>query len=74
MSSKRNHLRDRFTFSLRGMTATASLFITPVIADDAINKAWDKKLHNGAREQRDPSEKQAAGDFHCQQPLPESLG
>ena len=44
MSNKRNFFRDRFTFGLRGMTATASFFITPVIADDRINKAWDEKL------------------------------
>lgn len=44
MSNKRNFFRDRFTFSLRGMTATASFFITPVLADDRINKAWDEKL------------------------------
>lgn len=44
MSNKRNFFRDRFTFSLRGMTATASFFITPVVADDRINKAWDEKL------------------------------
>ncbi|MEN8807805.1 MAG: hypothetical protein ABF291_10020 [Desulfobacterales bacterium] len=74
MSSKRNLFHDRFTFSLRGMTATASFFITPVIADDTINKAWDEKLHNAAREQRDPPEDQAADDFSCQQPLSESLG
>ena len=36
--------RDAFTFSLRGMTATASYFIAPVIADDEINRAWDEKL------------------------------
>ena len=44
MSNQRNFFRDRFTFGLRGMTATASFFITPVIADDRINKAWDEKL------------------------------
>ncbi len=44
MSNKRHFFRDRFTFGLRGMTATASFFITPVIADDRINKAWDEKL------------------------------
>jgi hypothetical protein len=44
MSQKRHFLRDRFTFSLRGMTATASWFITPVLADDRINRAWDEKL------------------------------
>jgi hypothetical protein len=44
MSNKRNFFRDRFTFSLRGMNATASFFITPVLADDRINRAWDEKL------------------------------
>ena len=44
MSQKRHFFRDRFTFGLRGMTATASYFITPVLADDRINRAWDEKL------------------------------
>ena len=74
MSSKRNLFRDRFTFSLRGMTATASFFIMPVIADNTINKAWDEKIQNAAREQRDPPEDPAADDFSCGQPLSETLG
>lgn len=44
MSKKRNFFRDPFAFSLRGITATASYFIPPVIADDRINRAWDEKL------------------------------
>ena len=53
MSNKRNFIRDRFTFGLRGMTATASYFITPVIADDSINRAWDEKLRRESRENPD---------------------
>ena len=44
MSNVRRFFRDPFTFSCRGITATASFFITPVIADDTINRAWDAKL------------------------------
>ena len=51
MSNKTDFLRDRFTFSLRGMTATASFFITPVVADDRINKAWDEKFQGRAPEE-----------------------
>ena len=50
MNTKDKRTRDKFTFSLRGMTATGSFFIPPVIADDAINKAWDEKLQSGSRE------------------------
>jgi hypothetical protein len=50
MSQERHFLRDRFTFGLRGMTATASYFITPVLADDRINQAWDKKLGGKAHQ------------------------
>ena len=50
MSKQRIPFRDRFTFSLRGMTATASWFITPVIADDHINRAWDEKLDRRAHQ------------------------
>ena len=57
MSSKRNHFRDRFTFSLRGMTATASFFITPVIADDTINNAWDQNLRCKEQGRADDKEK-----------------
>jgi hypothetical protein len=32
------------------MTATASFFITPVVADDRINKAWDEKFQDRASE------------------------
>lgn len=54
MSNKRKFFRDRFTFGLRGMTATASFFITPVIADDRINKAWDEKLGRAEPGTREP--------------------
>ena len=53
MSNKRNFFRDRFTFSLRGMTATASLFISPVIADDTINRSWDQKYRPSERKKHD---------------------
>ena len=64
MSNKTDFLRDRFTFSLRGMTATASFFITPVVADDRINKAWNEKLQDKAGEK--PADT-VAGDLICQQ-------
>ena len=64
MSTNRRFLRDRFTFSLRGMTATASFFITPVVADDRINKAWDEKFQEKAREA--PAD-HVVGDLICQQ-------
>lgn len=44
MSNERKYFRDRFTFSLRGMTATASYFIAPVIADDRITRARDEAI------------------------------
>ena len=50
MGNHRKRFIDRFTFNLRGMTATASFFITPVIADDTINRAWDEKLERAERE------------------------
>lgn len=64
MSTNRHFLRDRFTFSLRGMTATASFFITPVVADDRINKAWDEKFQDKAPEK--PAEN-VTGELICQQ-------
>jgi len=66
MINRRKFLHDRFSFSLRGMTATASYFITPVVADDRINKAWDKKFRTGARE---PDAEQTCESFDCQQAM-----
>jgi hypothetical protein len=36
------------------MTATASWFIMPVIADDHINRAWDEKLDRRAHQSGAP--------------------
>jgi hypothetical protein len=46
------------------MTATASFFITPVVADDVINKAWDRKLREKAC---DAPADDVVGDLICQQ-------
>ena len=70
MGITKKFLRDRFTFSLSGGTAVASFFITPVIADDTINKAWDQKLRHKAQERPDSVEHSGAA-----RPLPHgSLG
>jgi hypothetical protein len=63
MSHKRHLLRDRFTFSLRGMTATASYFITPVLADDRINRAWDQKLSEHAHQNGAPDAENSRSDL-----------
>jgi hypothetical protein len=62
MSNKRNFIRDRFTFGLRGMTATASYFITPVLADDRINRAWDQKFREQAHQDGAPDAHDALAD------------
>ena len=64
MSKRTEFLRDRFTFSLRGMTATASFFIMPVVADDGINEALDRKFKEKAAEK--PADT-VAGNLICQQ-------
>jgi hypothetical protein len=50
MTNKLHRIRDAFAFSLRGMTATSSYFIMPVVDDNWINNAWDEKLANPADE------------------------
>ncbi|MDJ0814506.1 MAG: hypothetical protein QNJ23_12335 [Woeseiaceae bacterium] len=71
MSNKRNFFRDTFAFSLRGMTATASFFITPVIGDDRINRAWDEKLGGDGRER---GASRAAPHSPVAEPLTRSTG
>lgn len=71
MSNKWKFLRDPFTFSLRGMTATASFFITPVIGDDRINRAWDEKLSARGRAADDKS---AVPRTPLAQPVTQSAG
>lgn len=44
--------RDRFTFSLGGMTAIASFVAPTVIASDRINKVRDQRLRQ-VRDDRD---------------------
>jgi hypothetical protein len=63
MSQKRTFFRDRFTFSLRGMTATASYFITPVLADDRINRAWDLELSGRAHQTGAPDPENTLEDL-----------
>ena len=45
MFEKARSGRDAFTFSLQGMTTIASFTIAPAVAEDRINKAWDKRLN-----------------------------
>lgn len=71
MSNKWRFLRDPFTFSLRGMTATASFFITPVLGDDRINRAWDEKLSAKCRA---PDENGAAPRTPLAQPVTQQAG
>ena len=44
MFEKAKPARDAFTFSLGGMAAINSYAIAPIIANDRINKAWDRRL------------------------------
>ena len=44
MSTRHNLRRDAFGFSVRGLTTTAFGGVPHVVADDAINRAWDKNL------------------------------
>ncbi len=53
MSKNRGNSRDRFAFSLRGLAATASFGFACAIADDGINRAWDRKLRLKAQMQDD---------------------
>jgi hypothetical protein len=51
--------RDPFAFSLGGMTAIGSFFISPAIADDLINEARDERLgRQAAAAQGEPQEDQ----------------
>ena len=54
MFRKDKPVRDRFTFSLGGMTTIASFVNSPVVADDRINKIRDEHVRL-AREARDES-------------------
>ena len=44
MFDKAKPARDAFTFSLGGMAAINSYAIAPIIANDRINKAWDRRF------------------------------
>ncbi len=46
MFEKAKPVRDTFTFSLSGMAAINSFAIPPVVADDGINEALDRRLAN----------------------------
>ena len=63
MTSKRNYLRDAFAFQLRGMTATASYFIMPVLDDGHINRAIDEKLAQAAAAQAGSSTEEPAPEL-----------
>ena len=52
-------VRDPFAFSLGGMTAIASFYISPAVADDLYNKARDERLgQQAAAVQGGPQEDQ----------------
>ena len=74
MSYKPDFLRDRFMFSLRGMTATASYFITPVIANDQINRAWDEKLRAAERKAAESADRDGIPDAPLGQSWSRSAG
>jgi len=44
MSNKAKPARDAFAFSLGGISAVSSFFITPAVADDLINEVRDGRL------------------------------
>ena len=53
MSAKANPARDAFKFSLSGMAAINSYALVPAIADDRINRAWDRRLSQDLEDQPD---------------------
>ena len=61
MFMKANSGRDAFTFSLRGMRATASFTTMPVIADDRINRMIGQRLDR--RQERQPDMARRIEDF-----------
>ena len=50
MFEKAKPARDAFTFSLRGMKATAPFVAAPVIADDRINKMLGERIARGGED------------------------
>lgn len=44
MHSDTKHDRDPFTFSLRGIRVVSSHALSPAIAGNGINRAWDARL------------------------------
>jgi len=52
MFEKAKSGRDAFTFSLRGMKATASFTPMPAMADDRINKIIDERLRKAPESKR----------------------
>jgi hypothetical protein len=53
MFRKDKPARDRFTFSLGGMTAIASFVNSPVVADDRINKIRDEHVRRARKARED---------------------
>ena len=53
MSNKAKPARDAFAFSLGGISAVSSFFITPAVADDLINEARDERLRRLPEDQPD---------------------
>jgi len=56
MSNKAKPARDAFAFSLGGISAVSSFFITPAVADDLINEVRDKRLRGSPVDQPDTAE------------------
>ena len=56
MTNKTKPARDAFAFSLGGISAVSSFFITPAVADDLINEARDERLRKLPEDQPDTAE------------------
>lgn len=50
-TANRHPDHDRYAFSRRGMAAINPYVVVPAVADDEINRAWDSRLSQPAREE-----------------------
>ncbi len=57
MPAKANTARDVFTFSLGGTASINSHAFVPAIADDVLNKTWDRRLRRDPGSRRDVARK-----------------
>lgn len=53
MSARACKVRDPFEFSLGGIRTVSSFAFVPAIDDNALNRAWDRRLANGPVESPD---------------------